>query len=163
MDDWPRVGVAIAAFIATFITVFAAYNIYRLKVSRGPKGKVLRGKQLKLDLRRRTLGQLATAGSFAAVVLFQVLVRRLGLTEAQFYDKYPASPWIVMPLGLIFIGGLLYTAKKTIDTNPKIQLRSRADDVLESVLADPDCELWHREAQRLLDKRRKAQPGGDGR
>ena len=159
MDDWPRATGAIAVFIASFsfITGLIICNIYRLKVSRDPEDNVLRRKQLKRNIRSRTFGQLATVGSFLAVVLFQVLVRRLGLTEAQFYDEYPASPWILMPLGLIFIGGMIYTTKKTLDTNPKIQLRSKADDVLESVLTDPDCKEWHREAQRLLDQRRKAQ------
>ena len=157
MDDWPRAAVAMAAFTALFITVFIIYSIYKLKVSRDLKDKVLSRKQLKRDNQRRSWAQLATIGSFLAVVLFRVLVKQFGFTEAQFYDKYPASRWIVMPIGLIFIGGLIYTAKKTIDTHPKIQLRSKADDVLESVLTDPDCEQWHREAQRLLDQRRKTQ------
>ena len=79
----------------------------------------------------------------------------MGLTQHEFFDMYPVSAFIAMPLALIFLGGLFYAVKKTFDTNPRIQLRSESDEVLESVLADPDYQLWHREAERLLDQRRQ--------
>jgi len=113
--------------------------------------------KLQRDIRRRTIAQLAVVISFLLTVLIQGWAEYVGLTQHEFFDKYPVIAFIAWFLALIFLGSLFYSAKKTIDTNPRIQLRSEADEVLERLLADPGYQLWHREAQRLLDQRRKTQ------
>ena len=77
-------------------------------------------------------------GSFLGLGLFKLVQVMLGLGEQEMYEKYPASWWIVVSMGLIFIVGLIYSVKKTVDIHPNIQLRSKPDDELKKVLADPE-------------------------
>ena len=95
--------------------------------------------------------------SFLGLGLFKLVQVIAGLGEQEIYKKYPASWWIVITMGFIFIAGLIYSVKKTVDIHPNIQLRSKPDEELKRVLADPEYEPWHQEAQRLLDQRQETQ------
>jgi len=111
--------------------------------------------KLARDIKLRAYGQTANCGSVLSLGLLKLVQVLLGLEEQEFYDKYPVSWWIVVSVGFIFIASLIYTIKRTLDVHPNIQLRSKPDDVLKGVLADPGYQLWHQEAHRLLNKRRK--------
>ncbi len=78
----------------------------------------------------------------------------LGLEEQEFYENFPLVWWGVVTIGFTFVGSLFYGVKKMYDVNPNIHLRAKPDDFLEAVLEDPEYDLWHQEAQRLLTYRR---------
>ena len=113
--------------------------------------------KLKRDIRLRFIGQLNIACSFVGLGLFKLIQRLAGLSESEMYKRYPASWWVAISLGFIFLAGLIYAVKKSVDIHPNIQLRSKNDSVLKEVLADTEYTLWHPEAQRLLDQRGKTQ------
>jgi hypothetical protein len=111
--------------------------------------------KLHRNLKLQKYVKITTGVCFAMLGLMALLRNVLGLEEQEFYEKYPAGWWAVVALGFTFLASLVYAAKKTADTHPNIQLRSKSDEVLENVLADPEYELWHHEAQRLLDHRKE--------
>jgi len=97
---------------------------------------------------------LATNGVCFVLLGLIALVRTvLGIEEQALYEKYPVSWWAATALGLAFALSLVYAVKKNVDVNPNIQLRSKPDEFLEGILADPEYQLWHEEANRLLDHR----------
>jgi hypothetical protein len=98
-----------------------------------------------------TWGVLAV--SFLGLGFLKIIQVFLGLEEQEFYRQYPAGWWAVVSLGGLFIASLLYGVKKSLDMDPNVQLRSKPDDVLLSVLRDPEYEPWHSEARTLLMKR----------
>lgn len=85
--------------------------------------------------------------------LYKLVQLSTGLEEQEFYRQYPASWWIVVTMGSGFIIGLAYVVKKSLDIDPNVQLRSESDKALKDVLADPEYDLWHPEAQSLLAER----------
>jgi hypothetical protein len=91
---------------------------------------------------------------FIGLGLLKGLQLYLGLTEHEFYKRYPITQYVAIAFGLGFIVSLVYSVKKAYDMHPNIQLRSKSDEVLEDVLADPDYKLWHQEAKRLLNERK---------
>ena len=97
-----------------------------------------------------------TIATFVALGLLKAVQILMGINEKQFYTHHPSGWWFVVTLGFIFMASLAYGTKKIIDTHPNIQLRSKPDQVLQSVLADPEYAPWHAEALRLLDARMKA-------
>ena len=114
------------------------------------------------DTRRLHQALKTVSASFIALAIFKGIQLLLGYEEQELYQAYPISWWIAVGLGFLFIGGLFYAVKKNYDLHPNIQLRSKPDHVLESVLTDPSFESWHDEAARLLAKRGKAQPPAVG-
>ena len=114
--------------------------------------------KLKRDIKLCVGGQLAVVAGLVGLGLFKLVQILCGLGEQEMYKQYPASWWVVVSLGLIFIAGLIYSVRKTVDIHPNIQLRSKPDDVLEKIIADPEYRPWHQEAQRLLDQRKGTQP-----
>jgi len=113
--------------------------------------------KLNRDILLRGIGQVVVAASFVGLGLFKLIQIIVGLGEQEMYKKYPASWWIVVTMGALFIVGLIYSVKKTMDIHPNIQLRFKSDEHLKKVLTDPEYEPWHQEAQRLLDQRQKTQ------
>ena len=113
--------------------------------------------KLKRDILLRSIGQMVVAGSFVGLGLFKLIQIIAGLGEQEMYEKFPASWWIVVLMGFIFVAGLFYSVKKTMDIHPNIQLRSKPDGELRRVLADPEYKPWHQEAQRLLEQRQETQ------
>jgi hypothetical protein len=113
--------------------------------------------KLQRDIILRAYAQVVLTGSFVCLGLFKLIQILSGLSEQDMYRRHPASWWIAVSLGFLFISALVYSVKKTVDIHPDIQLRAKPDDVLLDVLADPKYKLWHQEAQRILDKRKETQ------
>ena len=107
------------------------------------------------DTRRFLTGCCIVAGCFLGLALLHQIRLHLGLEERELYTQYPACWYAVVTLGFGFIASLIFTVKKAYDTHPNIQLRSKPDDMLESVLSDPEYTPWHKEARRLLTLRRE--------
>jgi hypothetical protein len=110
--------------------------------------------QLKRDFACVLIARRAVGGSFIGLGLLKGLQSYLGLTEHEFYKQYPISWYVAIAFGLSFIVSLVYSVKKVYDMHPNIQLRSKSNEILEGVLADPNYKLWHQEAKRLLDERK---------
>lgn len=110
--------------------------------------------QLKRDIASFRTAIRVVSWFFVGLGVLRGLQFCLGLTEREFYRLYPAGRYVSVALGLGFIISLLYSVKKVYEMHPKIQLRSKPTEVLESVLADPDYAMWHQEAKRLIDKRK---------
>ena len=110
--------------------------------------------QLKRDLAWFLIATRTVCGCFIGLGLLKGLQFYLGLQEQEFHKSYPISRYVAIAFGLGFIASLVYSAKKAYDTHPNIQLRSKSNEILEGVLADPDYKLWHQEAKRLLDERK---------
>lgn len=111
--------------------------------------------KLQRDTQRLIRGAGVVGLCFVGLGLMALVQWICGFEEQEFYKQYPASWYVVVTLGFGFIAGLIYSVKKSRDTHPNIQLRTKPDDVLHSVLADPDYGPWHKEAQRLLSQRTK--------
>jgi hypothetical protein len=113
--------------------------------------------QLKRDIKLLQIGNLVALCSFLSLGLL-ALARKvfLRLSEQEFYRQYPIGWWVVVILGLCFMVSAVYCIKKKLDIHPNIQLRSKPDEYLESILADPEYQFWHEEAQRLLEIRHNA-------
>jgi hypothetical protein len=105
------------------------------------------------DILRHYLSILAIAGIFGGLAILKLIQVLLDLDEQEFYKRYPIGWWIVVILGLSFIAALIYSVIKKITIDPRIQLRDKSDETIQSILNDPDYELWHPEAQRQLDER----------
>ena len=110
--------------------------------------------QLKRDFAWFLIARRAVGGCFIGLSLLKGLQSYLGLMEHEFYKQYPISWSVVVVFGLGFVVSLVYSVKKAYDMHPNIQLRSKSDEVLEGVLADPDYKLWHQEAKRMLNERK---------
>jgi len=111
-------------------------------------------KKLKSDNARFLIGITAVNACFVGLYLLKRLQLFLGLKEREFYEQYPIGWYVAIALGIGFIASLVLSVKKAYDANPNIQLRSETNEILENVLADPDYEPWHKEARRLLEKRK---------
>lgn len=109
--------------------------------------------KLKRDNVRFLTGMCAVAACFIGLALLHRLRLHLGLEEREFYEHYPVSWYVATGLGIVFIVTLVFSVKKAYDSHPNIQLRSKPDEFLESVLADPEYKPWHKEAERLLAQR----------
>jgi len=79
----------------------------------------------KKEMKRLRYGMIGLAGSFIGLGLFKLTQFISGMEEAEFYDKYPASWWIVVSLGFLFIASLFYVLKCASDLNSDLQLGSR--------------------------------------
>jgi hypothetical protein len=110
--------------------------------------------QLKRDFSWFLIAKRAVGGCFIGLSLLKGLQFYLGLKEHEFYKQYPISWYVVVVFGLGFVVSLVYSVKKAYDMHPNIQLRTKSDEVLKGVLADPDYKLWHQEAKRLLNERK---------
>lgn len=110
--------------------------------------------QLKRDVACFLIARRAVEGCFIGLGLLKGLQFYLGLKEHEFYKQYPISWYVAVACGLGFIVSLVYSVKKAYDMHPNIQLRSKSNEILEGVLADPDYKHWHQEAKRLLDERK---------
>lgn len=110
---------------------------------------------LKRDIRLLSYGWIVVIVHLVLAALLRLARFAIGLEEYEMYDDYPITWWIVVSLGFTFIASIIYSVKKIFDVHPNIQLRSKSDDVLANVLADPEYRLWHREAQKLLNDRRE--------
>ena len=108
---------------------------------------------LKRDEARLLTGISTNRVCFVGLDLLKSMQLLLGLREREFYEQHPISWYAAIALGIGFVASLLFAVKKACDTHPNIQLRSKANEILENVLADPDYEHWHKEARRLLEKR----------
>ena len=109
--------------------------------------------KLKRDIVQFVIGMCAVGACFIGLALLHRLRLYLGLEEREFYAHYPISWYVVMALGIGFIVTLVFSVKKAYDLHPNIQLRSKPDEFLEGVLADPEYKPWHKEAERLLAQR----------
>jgi hypothetical protein len=109
--------------------------------------------RLERDLKRHAFGQKVLAISFVGLFLSAAVGWLLGLSESELYDRYPWSWWVAITLGVGSIWGLFYLIKKQYDLHPNIQLRREPDEHLRRILRDPDYEMWHSEAERLLTAR----------
>ena len=109
---------------------------------------------LKRDFAWFLIARRAVGGCFIGLGLLKGLQFYIGVNAHDFYKQYPISWYVVVVFGLGFIVSLVYSVKKVYDMYPSIQLRSKSNDILRCVLADPDYKLWHQEAERLLNERK---------
>jgi len=109
--------------------------------------------RLHKNIRSHRYGMLVMGGAFVGLAVLHLLQIFLGLEEQEFYQKHPIGWWAAVILGLLFISSLAFTLVKTRTVSANIHLRNKSDEYIESVLEDPEYELWHAEARRLLDER----------
>lgn len=107
------------------------------------------------NIRRFVFGQKVLALSTIGLFLSAAARWLLGLSEAELYEKYPWSWWVVITFGMGFMWSMFYMIKKQYDLHPNIQLRNKTEEYLESIAANPDYEPWHDEAITLIAQRRE--------